>query len=101
MSSDEVSIETLTRKIISHELQKLTYLNKNEAYFVVSAVIDIITNAISDGKRVELRDFGVFTIAKSNRKTGYDFKKLETIDIDSKKVVKFKPASNLKKKLNS
>jgi integration host factor subunit beta len=67
---------------------------------IVSTVLDEITNALADGKRVELRGFGAFSTRARRARTGRNPRTGDSVDVDAKRVPYFKPGKELRDKLN-
>lgn len=67
---------------------------------IVSTVLDEITNALADGKRVELRGFGAFSTRARRARTGRNPRTGDSVDVDAKRVPYFKPGKELRDRLN-
>ena len=70
-------------------------LTKVEASAALAALTDSISEALKKGERVGFPGFGTFTITERRARTGRNPRTGEAINIDAKKVVKFKPSSKL------
>lgn len=70
-------------------------LSKAEAKRALDAFIDTTTAALKQGDRVALVGFGSFSISTRNARTGRNPRTGGEIEIAEKKVVKFKPGSDL------
>ncbi len=70
-------------------------ITKAKAKKALDAFIGTTTDALKQGERVSLIGFGTFAIAKRSARTGRNPKTQQTMQIAAKKVVKFKPGSEL------
>jgi len=70
-------------------------LTKADAKKALDAYINATTKALKDGDRVALVGFGSFSISKRAARKGRNPQTGKEINIAAKKVVKFKPGSEL------
>ncbi len=70
-------------------------LTKADAKRALDAFVGATTKALKKGDRVALVGFGSFSVAKRAARTGRNPKTNAPIQIPAKKVVKFKPGSEL------
>ena len=71
-------------------------VSKKDAEAVIVATVDAITQALSEGERVQLVGFGSFEVKKRAARTGRNPKTKEAIEIPASKVPVFKPGKALK-----
>ena len=64
-------------------------------------VIDILTKALSNGDRVELRGFGTFSTRQRNKRVSRNPKTGKSISIQEKFHPYFRASKNLKKIINN
>lgn len=70
---------------------------QNEVLDVVQKTIDLITEALGNGDRVVLRNFGTFTLKEVKAKVGRNPKNpAKNVPIPPRTVVKFKVGKTLK-----
>lgn len=81
-------------------IAKKNGLTKTKSGEVVSTIIDSITEALKSGEKVSLVGFGTWSITKRDERKGRNPKTGEEITIASKTVAKFKPGTELTKKIN-
>lgn len=62
----------------------------------VDTILDAIKDALTDGKRIELRGFGVFQVRNRKRGVGRNPKTGVEVAISPGKTVRFKPGKQLK-----
>ena len=86
--------------IISILEKKFEYLPKREVERTIEKILYFFSYNISQGKRIELRDFGAFSIKKRAERVGRNPSTGEKIEIKKKVFIHFNPGKNLKKKLN-
>lgn len=70
-------------------------LTKADAKKALDAFVESTTKALKKGDRVALVGFGSFSLSKRNARTGRNPQTGKPITIAAKKVVKFKPGSEL------
>lgn len=70
-------------------------ITKAAAKKALDAFINSTTGALKAGERVSLIGFGTFGVAKRSARTGRNPKTQKAMQIPAKKVVKFKPGSEL------
>ena len=66
-------------------------LSKRDSELAVSAAIDVITDCLSQGDKVQLVGFGAFEVRERAQRKGRNPKTKEEIDIPASKVPVFKP----------
>ena len=71
-------------------------VSTTDAEAVIFATVDAITQALSEGERVQLVGFGSFEVKKRAARTGRNPKTKEAIEIPASKVPVFKPGKALK-----
>lgn len=70
-------------------------LNKVEAKQALEATLEVIAEALEKEDKVALLGFGTFSVAKKEARTGINPRTKEKINIEARKIVKFKPGSEL------
>ena len=63
---------------------------------VVHKTFDILLDALKNGERIELRNFGVFQVKKRKRRIGRNPKTGEVVPVPERKTVVFKPGLEMK-----
>ena len=63
---------------------------------VVQRTLDTILAALKDGKRIELRNFGVFQVKRRKRRVGRNPKTGEVVPVPERLTVVFKPGLKMK-----
>jgi len=67
---------------------------------IVATVFDEITDALAQGRRVELRGFGAFSTRARDARTGRNPRTGDAVKVDAKRVPYFKPGKELRERLN-
>lgn len=70
-------------------------LTKVDAKKALDATLNAIAGALKEGDKVALLGFGTFAVSERGARTGINPATKEKIEIPAKKVVKFKPGSEL------
>lgn len=91
---------TITREHLARSIRRYTSLNINKASEIVDNIIDSLSSAIINNKLVKVRLFGLFFTKQKNQRTGRNPKTMIEATIPARKVVKFKVAPTLKKRIN-
>lgn len=70
-------------------------LSKADSKKALDAVLNSIAGALKEGDKVALIGFGTFSVAERPARTGISPATKEKIQIDAKKVIKFKAGAEL------
>lgn len=90
----------LTKREIVLEIYEKTGFPQKEIVGTVQMTLDIIQKALSEGRNVELRNFGVLEVQRRKSRVGRNPNKPETeVVIPERAVVKFKSGKILKQQL--
>ena len=88
----------------SELILRLAELNPNlyhrDVERIVNCFFDTITEALAEGKRVELRGFGAFSVRQRDSRLGRNPRTGEAVDVDEKKVPFFKMGKSMLERLN-
>lgn len=88
---------TITKKRLISDISRKRGLHPNEVRLVVQSFLDCMTEYLSDGDRLEFRDFGVFEVVKRKQKIGRNPKNAAVpIIIPERRAVKFTPGKKMK-----
>ncbi len=63
---------------------------------VVQRTFDSILQSLKEGKRIELRNFGIFQVKKRKRRIGRNPKTGEIVPVPERQTVVFKPGLEMK-----
>jgi integration host factor subunit beta len=87
-------------ELVTKVAEKNPHLTLRDVEGIVGVVFDQITSALSEGRRVELRGFGAFSIRDRDARTGRNPRTGSAVDVDAKRVPYFKPGKELRERLN-
>lgn len=90
----------MTRKEIVKQLTHQTNLTTSQANHAVNGVINIITDALASGEIIVLRGFGTLRTVERAEKVAHDFSTGKTIQIPSRRQVKFITHKTLRSRIN-
>ena len=77
-----------------------TELTKKDSEKALKAFIDVVTEELNKGEKVQLVGFGTFEVAKRNARTGKNPQTGKAIKIPACKAPKFKAGKALKETVN-
>jgi len=86
--------------LINKVYNSRTTLTKKEARKAVETILLILKSSLENGDDVLLSGFGKFNVKDKNDRRGRNPKTGESMMLDAKKVVTFKPSGLLRKKVN-
>ena len=72
-----------------------TGISKADSKQALDAALDAIAEALKQGDKVALLGFGTFSVNERPARTGINPGTKEKIQIEAKKVIKFKPGAEL------
>ncbi|MCX4267359.1 MAG: HU family DNA-binding protein [Lachnospiraceae bacterium] len=75
-------------------------LSKKDAEKALKAFVDVVTEELKKGEKVQLVGFGTFEVSERAERTGRNPQTKETITIAASKAPKFKAGKALKDALN-
>ena len=81
---------------IVNRVAETSEVSRVKAAVAVDTIIDAMKSALSEGKRIELRGFGVFQVRDRKRGVGRNPKTGVEVAITPGKTVRFKPGKELK-----
>ena len=91
--------------IKSKLIEKLTTQNNHlftrDLERVVNTIFNEITQSLADGKRVELRGFGAFSVQHRAARVGRNPRSGESVNVEEKYIPRFKTGKELRLKLNN
>lgn len=94
--------QNLTKRDIVLEIYEKTGFPQKEVRETVQLTLDAIASALSEGRNVELRNFGVFEVQIRKSRIGRNPNKPEKdVIIPTRAVIKFKAGKELKAQLKA
>ena len=83
-------------KILS---RKQEHLAQKDVELAVKSLINIMTNSLSSGERIEIRGFGSFNLHYHSARTARNPRTGEPVNLSGKYVPYFKPGKELRKRV--
>ena len=90
----------MTKADIVERIHERMRLTKNESVEVLEMVFTIMKNTLEQGEMLKISGFGNFVVKKKHDRRGRNPQTGETITIDARRVLTFKPSAILKKAIN-
>jgi len=84
---------------LAEQVSYQTSLAKKTSRQVVDAITSVITDALAREEKVTLVGFGSFRVAERKARTARNPQTGQTVQIPARKVPRFKPGKNLRKKV--
>ena len=78
-----------------------TELSKKDSEKALKAFIDVVTEELTKGEKIQLVGFGTFEVAERSAREGRNPQTGETIEIKASKAPKFKAGKALKDTVNA
>jgi integration host factor subunit beta len=92
-------MSTVTKKELIDRIAENTQAKRVVVKRIVQNFLDEIVNELTDGNRLEFRDFGVFETRTRAARVAQNPKTLERVPVPAKRTVKFKMGRLMKQKL--
>jgi integration host factor subunit alpha len=93
--------KTITRPDLSEAIYRKVGLSRAESTELVEQVLGEISDTLAAGEDVKLSDFGSFLVRSKGERVGRNPKTGVEVPIEKRRVMVFKPSSNLKAYMNS
>ena len=89
---------TVTKKKLINSISQEKGIHPNDVRNVIQAFLDKMTDSLSEGNRLEFRDFGVFEVVERKPKIGRNPKNASVpILIPARNAVKFTPGKKMRR----
>lgn len=88
------------RELVIEIAERLGY-TQNEVADVVQQTLDTIMECLSEGHRLEIRNFGVFEVKQRDARMGRNPRTGQEVPISGKRVPSFKPGKALKERVQA
>ena len=89
---------TITKKKLIQVISQERGVHPNDVRDVMQSLLDVMTECLSKGDRLEFRDFGVFEVVERKQKIGRNPKNAAVpIVIPARLAVKFTPGKKMRK----
>ncbi|HNR12336.1 MAG TPA: HU family DNA-binding protein [Thermodesulfobacteriota bacterium] len=90
----------MTKQQLIDQLAQNKGLSRQTAKRLVNIFFKSISDTLAEGGRIEIRDFGIFSVRTYNGRTGKNPKTGEIVEVPSKRLPFFKVGKNLMERLN-
>ena len=87
---------TMTKRELVIRVANQLGMTQSEVSRVVETTFDSITRVLAQGKRWELRDFGVFEVKTRASRIGRNPRTGDQVPVPERKVVTFRPGKKMK-----
>jgi integration host factor subunit beta len=91
----------IKRSNLIEKMERKHNLSAVMAESMVKAVLDKMTDALSQGRRIEIRGFGSFELRFRAPRKARNPKTGETVQTGGKHVIHFKPGKEMRDRVNS
>jgi nucleoid DNA-binding protein len=93
---------TVTKRELVVKISNDTGLTQQQVFDVIQKTLDSITDSLSNGDTVVMRNFGAFQVKETKAKIGRNPKDPgKDVPIPARAVVKFKPGKEMKEKVST
>lgn len=75
-------------------------LSVRDIELAVKALLEQMTQTLAEGRRIEVRGFGSFSLSQRAARTGRNPKTGEPVELPAKQVPHFKPGKELRERVN-
>lgn len=89
----------MTKKDIAKEIAEVTGVSRRLSGCVVQLTIDFLVRSLAEHRRIELRNFGVFSVESREARKARNPQTGADVFVPPKEVVVFKPGKVLKEKV--
>ena len=101
IAGEKVIDASITRsELVSLLSEQFPQLMPRDLELAVKTLLDTMTQALADGKRIELRGVGSFVLHHRPARVGRNPKSGEQVMIPEKKVPHFKPGKELRERVD-
>lgn len=94
-------MKSMTKADIVDRISHATGMTKVETDAVVDGFLKTVGEALADGERIELRDFGVFAVKKRRPRAARNPRTGEPVELDERYVPTFKVSRKLRARVDA
>lgn len=87
-------------ELIEHLIDRHPQLSVKDVELAVKAMLDHMTEALSNGERIEIRGFGSFSLHYRAPRIGRNPKTGDSVSLSARYVPHFKPGKDLREQVN-
>ena len=88
-------------QLIQNITDKNPHLYIKDVERIINTIFSEITKSLAEGRRVELRGFGAFSVQHRKERVGRNPRTGEAVKVEEKYIPRFKTGKELRNKLNS
>jgi len=88
-------------ELIANLAAKMTHLPEKTVAEAVNCLLDLMSNALIDGQRIEIRGFGSFSLHHRPPRQAHNPKTGEKVVTEAKHTPHFKPGKELRERVNA
>jgi len=92
-------VKTVTKKELVNRIADRTGVTKVVAKEIIQSFLNEIITELSEGNRLEFREFGVFESRDRAARRAQNPRTLEKVEVPAKRIVKFKVGRLMRKKV--
>jgi len=92
--------KNFTRKDLASKLHKKIGFSKNFSSLIIDNFFESLISELTNSNKIKISSFGTFKVINMKERIGRNPKTKIEAKICSRKVVKFKPSSLIKEKIN-
>jgi integration host factor subunit beta len=88
-------------ELIEAIARRQNHLNAKDVELAVKHLIEVMSNSLANGERIEIRGFGSFSLHFRPPRIGRNPKTGEAVALSGKHVPHFKPGKDLRERVNN
>lgn len=88
-------------ELIGRIADKQSLLSPRDVELAVKMILDGMSESLAEGKRIEIRGFGSFSLHYRPARAGRNPKTGEQVELDGKYIPHFKPGKELRERVNT
>lgn len=93
--------ETLTKAVLSERIHERIGVTRKEAGELVDSVLLLMQDALVEGEKIKISNFGNFTVRDKAARRGRNPQTGEPLIITRRRVMTFKPSQRLRDAMNN
>jgi integration host factor subunit alpha len=90
----------MTKADIAEQIQSVTGYTKKESVEMLEAVFSLMKRTLESGENLKISGFGSFVVKQKKDRRGRNPQTGETITIEARRILSFKPSHVLKANIN-
>jgi len=90
----------MTKAEIAEKIQEKTGMSKKTSVDMLESVLSLIKNTLETGEKIKIAGFGNFEVKQKCPRRGRNPQTGETITIEARRILSFKPSAVLRNSIN-